>query len=112
MKRTRFSLLDLVVALCCIAVACGFFRSLRNSAGSNFYARLGRHPGRTLWPSNAGAFESLALIMLIALLIYMPVNAIVRRPNGSIFKIQPRYYLAWFGAFAIYVGWSVLRSTP
>lgn len=111
MKKLQFSILDLIVAFSCIAVAGIAFRSIQNSAVKAYYSRLGHHPGRTLWPSDAGVLECLALIVVIAILIFMPVNAIVRRPNGSIFEIRIRYYLGWIIALIIYPAWYGLRST-
>ena len=86
LKKKRFSLLELIIAISSFGLASAAFNRLRYYAIS-----YDGRANRTLWPSDASVIESVLLILLMALLIFMPLNAIIRKPQGSMFKINYRY---------------------
>ena len=100
MKNSRFSLLDSIVALSSVAIASAIFRSMSNYAINYDELNPGRRQPRTLWPSDAPVIESAMLIVLMTILWFLPLNAIIRKPTGSLLDIDRRYYFMWLTAIS------------
>ena len=112
MCRKRFTIFDVIVAVTSFALASAAFSGLCYYAINYEKLRPGRRAPRTLWPSDAPFIESTLLIVLFAILIFLPLYAIVRNPCDSMFRINRRYYLTWIIGFVFYIIWAAVRSTP
>lgn len=112
MKDVRFSIRDSLVAVACIAASIWIYNSMSKFAANYDLLGPGRRQPRTLWPSDAPIVESIALVALMALLVFLPINALIRNWQVSIFRIGIWYWATWIAGLVIYLIWYNARSFP
>ena len=97
----RISVSDLLVVVGSVALAIWFVGPTAKPEQVNV---------APYWVSSVSPVEATVFIGLIATLIFMPANHIVRKWDRPFWSIPRYYWLAWFGGFFIALVWAMART--